>query len=67
MERLLISCVVSLALAGCVTDGEGTRNVTIETIKIVCLSHKDTAGTVRQVSENNGALKVLGAPQPTCK
>jgi hypothetical protein len=41
--------------------------VTVETIKIVCLSRKDTQLTKEQVVENNAALESLGAPQPNCK
>lgn len=68
-------CSVSLLiffgtnLGGCATNniGAGVSNVTLQTIKIVCLSHKDTAGTITQVAENNGALQALGAPKPKCK
>jgi hypothetical protein len=41
--------------------------VAVESIKIVCLSRKDTEGTKRQVGENNAALESLGAPRPRCK
>lgn len=46
----------SLTLAGCQTLGSGTSNVTCETIRVVKLSRKDTAGTIQQVVPNNAAL-----------
>lgn len=67
IKKLLIP-LLALPLGGCLTNtGAGTKSVTLETIKIVCLSRKDTQGTIIQVAENNGALVALGAPKPTCK
>lgn len=43
------------SLGGCATTGEGTKSVTCETVKFVWLSRKDTPGTIRQVTANNGA------------
>lgn len=45
----------AISLGGCATTGEGTKQVTCETVKFVWLSRKDTAGTIRQVTANNGA------------
>ncbi len=49
----------AISLGGCATTGEGTKNVTCETVKFVWLSHKDTPGTIRQVTSNNGAWVAL--------
>ena len=59
----------AIELGGCASAsiGAGVSNVTLETIHVVCLSHKDTPYTITQVAENNGALKALGAPKPNCK
>lgn len=66
--KYVIVLAASLLLGGCATNiGAGVSNVAIQTVHIVCLSHKDTAGTITQVAENNGALKALGAPKPNCK
>ncbi len=53
----------SLMLTNCQTTGGGTKQVTCETIKFVYLSRKDTAGTIKQVVPNNGALLALGCPK----
>jgi hypothetical protein len=45
----------AISLGGCATTGEGTKQVTCETVKFVWLSRKDTPGTIRQVTANNGA------------
>lgn len=58
--------VIAPLIAGCQTTS-GTRDVAVESIKIVCLSRKDTALTKQQVIENNQALRALGAPKPRCK
>ena len=60
-------CALVIPLAACQTIGSGTKSVTLETIKMVCLSRKDTPGTILQVAENNAALASLGAPKPNCK
>lgn len=65
MRKWLV--LLTLPLGACATTGEGTANVTTSVIHFVCLSHKDTPGTIEQVAENNGALKALGAPKPKCK
>lgn len=60
--------MTSFVISGCASlPGAGTKDVTLASVKIVCLSHKDTEGTKQQVTENNGALKALGAPRPKCK
>lgn len=56
----------AVLLTACLTDGSGT-NVTTRTIKIVCMSRKDTKPTQQQVGENNAVLEELGAPKPRCK
>lgn len=56
-----------MLLAACQTTGSGTSSVTLESIKIVCLSRKDTPGTIAQVAENNAALAALGAGRPACR
>ena len=45
----------AISLGGCATQGQGTKSVTCETVKFVWLSRKDTPGTIRQVTANNGA------------
>lgn len=67
MTDFVAIVMITMLLGGCATTGAGVANVAVETIKIVCLSHKDTPGTIQQVAENNGALKALGAPKPDCK
>jgi hypothetical protein len=72
LPRKLVSglaiLIGAIPLQGCLTAGSGTSNrVTIESIRIVCLSRKDTDGTKRQVVENNAALESLGAKTPDCK
>src|SRR6187455_3414699 len=53
----------AISLGGCATTGEGTKSVTCETVKFVWLSRKDTPGTIRQVTANNGAVvAVCGDP-----
>ena len=59
-------CVSAILLTACQTTSTGT-DVTLQSIKFVCLSRKDTDGTKRQVAENNAALLALGAKQRKCK
>lgn len=54
-------------VAGCQTTGSGSPQVTCETIRFVYLSHKDTAGTIRQVVANNGAWVALCGKPPAYK
>ena len=56
----------AILLTACQTTSTGT-DVTLQSIKFVCLSRKDTDGTKRQVAENNAALLALGAKQRKCK
>ena len=69
MIKAALIFVIALPLGGCFATfgGSGQKDVTLETIKIVCLSRKDTQDTKVQVAQNNGALKALGAPKPDCK
>ena len=61
---LIIGSATSL-LAGCATDGAGTKNVTCEAMHFVWLSRQDTAGTIKQVTANNGTWVALcGNPGP---
>ena len=63
MLRLFLIIGFGISLAACQTTGEGTKNVTCETVKFVWLSRKDTPGTVRQVVRNNGVwLALCGDP-----
>ena len=50
---------IAISAGGCVTAGEGVKNVTCETVKFVWLSRKDTPGTIRQVTRNNGSWVAL--------
>jgi hypothetical protein len=55
----------AISLAGCATDGQGTKQVTCDTMRFVWLSRQDTPGTIRQVTSNNGTWVALcGAPGP---
>jgi hypothetical protein len=66
--QLAVLLAISFVISGCASfGGAGTKDVTLSSVKIVCLSHKDTQGTITQVTENNGALRALGAPKPQCK
>jgi hypothetical protein len=55
-----------MLLPACQRTTTGT-DVTLQSIKFVCLSRKDTPPTKRQVAENNTALLSLGARKPKCK
>lgn len=55
--------LMSLTLAGCQTDGSGTKSVTCSVITYVYPSRKDTAPTVRANVLNNEALKGVGCPE----
>lgn len=57
--KILCLTIGGVSLMGCATDGAGTRNVTCESVKFVWLSRKDTQGTIRQVTANNGAWVAL--------
>lgn len=58
---MLLAALATLTLLpACQTTSSGTKVVT-DSVKIVCLSRKDTEGTKRQVAENNAALKSMGA------
>lgn len=59
MLRLSLIIGSGISLAACQTTGEGTKNVTCETTKFVWLSRKDTPGTIKQVTHNNGAWVAL--------
>ena len=71
-KYLIIGGVISLAIAlgGCVTDGVNPKELICEkadgskgVFKFVYLSHKDTPGTIRQVTANNGAwVSICGKP-----
>lgn len=55
----------AISLGACATTGEGTKNVTCETMHFVWLSRQDTSGTIKQVTANNGAWVALcGNPGP---
>lgn len=41
--------------------------MTLKSIEVICLSRKDTQGTIVKVAQNNAALIELGAPKPKCK
>ena len=60
-------CASGTLMAACQTIGSGTSQVALESLKIVCLSRKDTKETQLAVGENNAALTALGAPKPECK
>lgn len=55
----IMVAILAVGVGGCQTTGSGTSNVTCETIKIVKMSRKDTAGTIKQVVPNNAALTAI--------
>lgn len=65
MIRSIILILICGVLSGCATTGEGTKNVTCEAMHFVWLSRQDTAGTIKQVTANNGTWVALcGNPGP---
>lgn len=59
LPTLVIAGILGVTLGGCQSTGLGTSNVTCETIRVVKLSHKDTADTIKQVVPNNAALTAI--------
>ena len=67
LGTLLGMPLIAILLGGCQSRIIGIKPVVSQSLKVICLSRKDTEGTKRQVVEDNAAKRALGVPARKCK
>lgn len=66
LPTLLLISLTAIPLMGCQTTSSGTE-VAAKSLRMICLSRKDTEGTKRQVVVDNAAKLALGVKKRKCK